>query len=297
MGSFLPEGRRGPVGRPPGAHGRLALVRASRRPRLGQNFLSSPRTARRIVDALAAPPGSWVVEVGPGRGALTRPLLEAGTRVLAIEVDPRLAARLTEELGGDSLRVVEADALSFDPAAVLAEAGAALPVPLVANLPYESATPMIRAFVRRPDLFSRLVVMVQKEVADRLVALPRTPAYGYLTLDAGAHAAARRLFDVKPHAFSPPPKVMSTVLELVPRPAGSSAVAALAAASAGFSQRRKTLVNALSPSYGREGAAAAVAAQGLLPTVRAEELSLSDFEALAARLGPPRSARIEPETP
>ena len=273
-------------------------MRASRprpHPRYGQHFLSDGGASRKILDALGALAGGTVVEIGPGRGALTRPLLSRGIRVVAFEIDGVLADALRRELAGSPLTVLTADALRVDVAEALADAGAAPPVPLVGNLPYESATPMSRAFVRRPDLFSRLVVMVQQEVADRLVASPRTPAYGYLTLDAGAHAAARRLFDVKPHAFSPPPKVMSTVLELVPRPAGSSAVAALAAASAGFSQRRKTLVNALSPSYGREGAAAAVAALGLLPTVRAEELSLSEFEALAVRLGPPRSARIEAE--
>jgi 16S rRNA (adenine1518-N6/adenine1519-N6)-dimethyltransferase len=277
----------------------VRAVRASRphpHPRYGQHFLSDGGASRKILDALAALAGDTVVEIGPGRGALTRPLLARGIRVVAFEIDGALADVLRRELAGSPLTVVTADALRIDVADALADAGATPPVALVGNLPYESATPMIRAFVRRPDLFSRLVVMVQKEVADRLVASPRTPAYGYLTLDAGAHAAARRLFDVRPHAFSPPPRVISTVLELIPRPAAPAVAAALVAASAGFSQRRKTLVNALSPTYGREEAAAAVAAQGLLPTVRAEELSLSDFEALAARLGPPRSARIQPET-
>ena len=173
-------------------------MRPSRRPRLGQNFLSSPRTAERIVNALATDPGSWVLEVGPGRGALTRPLLARGTRVLAVEVDGRLVARLTEELGCDLLRLIEADALRFDPAAALAEAGAAPPVPLVANLPYESATPMVRAFARRRDLFSRLVVMVQREVAERICSRPGEDGYGFLSVDVAFHAKARRLFDVPP---------------------------------------------------------------------------------------------------
>jgi len=273
-------------------------VRASRprpHPRYGQHFLSDGGASRKILDALGAEAGETVVEIGPGRGALTRPLLARGIRVVAFEIDGALADALRRELAGSPLTVVTADALRVDVAEALADAGVTPPVALVGNLPYESATPMIRAFVRSPDLFSRLVVMVQKEVADRIVASPRTAAYGYLTIDAGAHASARRLFDVKSHAFSPPPKVMSTVLELIPRRASPAARAALAAASAGFSQRRKTLVNALSPSYGRDEAAAAVVAQGFLPTVRAEELSLSDFVALAARLGPPRSAKIVPE--
>ncbi len=292
MVSFLPEERRGPAGRPPGAHGRLGFVRASRRPRLGQNFLSSPRTAGRIVDALAAPAGGWVVEVGPGRGALTRPLLARGIRVLAIEVDPRLAAALGAELGGDALRVVEADALDVDPAAALAGAGVAPPVPLVANLPYESATPMVRAFARRNDLFSRLVVMVQREVAARICGRPGEDGYGVLSVDVAFHAAARRLFDVPPGDFTPRPKVVSTVVELLPRESPEGAAAAIAVASAGFAVRRKTLTNALGAEWGREAAAAAVAEAGLSPTARAEELPPERFLDLARLLGPrPGTAR------
>ncbi|MDX9733650.1 MAG: 16S rRNA (adenine(1518)-N(6)/adenine(1519)-N(6))-dimethyltransferase RsmA [Thermoanaerobaculia bacterium] len=261
-------------------------MRASRRPRLGQNFLSSPRTAGRIVDALGAPAGSWVVEVGPGKGALTRPLLARGLNVLAVEVDARLAARLREELGGEALRVVEADALAFDAAGALAEAGAVPPVPLVANLPYESATPMVRAFSRRRDLFARLVVMVQREVADRICSRPGDDGYGFLSVDVGLHAAARRLFDVPPGDFSPRPKVVSTVIELVPAAPPEDASVAIAVASAGFGVRRKTLVNGLGPVWGREAASEAVASAGLLPTVRAEEVPPEGFLALARRLGP-----------
>lgn len=260
-------------------------MRASRRPRLGQNFLSSPRTAARIVDALAAPPGSWVVEVGPGRGALTRPLLARGIRVVAIEVDPRLAARLREELGGDDFRVVEADALEVDPATALGEAGATPPVPLVANLPYESATPMVRAFARRPGLFSRLVVMVQREVAERICGRPGDDGYGFLSVDLAFHAKARRLFDVPPGDFTPRPKVVSSVVELVPVAPPHDAAAAIAVASAGFAGRRKVLTNALGAAWGRDAAAAAVAAAGLPPTARAEELPPEAFLALARLLG------------
>lgn len=261
-------------------------MRASRRPRLGQNFLSSPRTAGRIVDALAAPADSWVVEVGPGRGALTRPLLSRGIRVLAVEIDGLLAARLTAELGSEGLRVVKEDALRFDPAAALAEAGAAPPVPLVANLPYESATPMVRAFARRRDLFSRLVVMVQREVAERICSRPGEEGYGFLSVDVAFHAKARRLFDVPPGDFTPRPKVVSTVVELVPSEAPEEAAAAISVASAGFAVRRKTLTNALGAVWGREAAAAAVAGAGLSPTARAEELGPEAFLALARLLGP-----------
>jgi len=272
-------------------------VRASRKrphPRYGQHFLADGGVARKILDALGAS-GEIVVEIGPGRGALTRPLLARGVRVVAFEIDAALAATLRREFAGAPLSVLTADALEVDVAEALADAGVSPPVPLAGNLPYDSATPMLRAFVRKPGLFSRLVVMIQKEVADRLLARPRTPEYGYLTLDVGAHAAARRLFDVKPGAFLPPPGVMSTVVELTPHPPAPDAVRSLAVASAGFTLRRKTLVNALTPLYGRENAAAAVAALGLLPTVRAEELTLAEFAALSLRLDPARNAKTEPE--
>jgi 16S rRNA (adenine1518-N6/adenine1519-N6)-dimethyltransferase len=228
------------------------------------------------------------VEIGPGKGALTGVLLGRGVRVVAFELDPYLASRLLQDHHGKPLSVLSVDALKADFAGALAEAGAALPVPLVGNLPYESATPMIRAFVRRPDLFSRIVAMTQKEVADRLVATPEDDAYGYLTVDVGVHGASRRLFDVGPREFDPPPKVISTVVEIVPRPAAPNAAALLAVASAGFQTRRKTLVNSLTALWGRDAAIEAVAAAGLLPTVRAEELSLEAFGRLAALLGEKR---------
>jgi 16S rRNA (adenine1518-N6/adenine1519-N6)-dimethyltransferase len=266
-------------------------VRASRRPRWGQNFLSSPRFSRRIVDALGLAPGETVVEIGPGRGALTGPLLDAGLRVVAIEIDPHLAVSLRTATAGRPLVVVTEDALRVDLGAVLASSGVVPPVPLVGNLPYESATPMLRAFVRRADLFTRLLVMVQREVADRLAARPRTGAYGYLTLDIGAHAKVRRLFDVPPGAFSPPPKVTSSVVELLPHPASPGAEEALLVASTAFMGRRKALLNALAARWGRERAAEALAEAGIPPLTRAEELPLLRFVELAGTLGAP------PETP
>lgn len=278
-------------------------MRASRRPRLGQNFLADPRFSSRIVDALGLAPGETVVEIGPGRGALTGPLLDAGLRVVAIEIDPRLALSLRTAAAGRPLVVVTEDALRANVGAVLATAGAAPPLPLVGNLPYESATPMLRAFVRRADLFTRLVVMVQREVADRLAARPRTGAYGYLTLDIGAHAKVRRLFDVPAGAFSPPPKVTSSVVELLPHYAAQGAEEALVVASTAFMSRRKALLNALAARWGRERAAEALAEVGIPPLTRAEELPLSRFAELAKALGAPpetrsggRSGRMGPVT-
>ena len=215
------------------------------------------------------------------------PLLDRGVRVLAFEIDPPLAARLSAEHSERALFVETEDALRADVRVALERIGAVPPVALVGNLPYETATPMIRAFVRRPDLYARLVVMVQREVADRLVSPPGGDAYGFLTLDVGAHASARRLFDVGRGEFSPPPKILSTVVELVPHAPLTGSDLALKVASAGFTSRRKTLVNALTPLWGRERAAAAVADAGLPPTARAETLGLDVFRRLSVSLGPP----------
>ena len=260
---------------------------ARTRRRWGQHFLVNAGTVRKILDALAAEEGETVVEVGPGRGALTVPLLDRGVRVLAFEIDPPLAARLSAEHSERALFVETEDALRADVRVALERIGAVPPVALVGNLPYETATPMIRAFVRRPDLYARLVVMVQREVADRLVSPPGGDAYGFLTLDVGAHASARRLFDVGRGEFSPPPKILSTVVELVPHAPLTGSDLVLKVASAGFTSRRKTLVNALTPLWGRERAAAAVADAGLPPTARAETLGLDVFRRLSVSLGPP----------
>ena len=270
----------------------MGFVRASRRgpfrPKLGQHFLKSGDVVERILRAVGAGSGDAVVEIGPGRGALTAPLLAAGIHVLAFELDDTLASRLEREHEGSSLVVHRGDALDADFGAILGEASATVPLPLVGNLPYGAATPMIRAFVRRADLFSRLVVMVQLEVADRLVAGPRDKAYGFLTLDVGAHAGGRKLFDVPRTSFEPPPKVISSVVELIPHPPRPGTEGALAVASAGFTTRRKTLVNSLAALWGREKALETVQGLDLLPTVRAEELPLETFYALSERLGPRR---------
>ena len=228
-----------------------------------------------------------MVEIGPGKGALTRPLLNRGLRVLAFEIDPKLASELLLELEERTFFLKRVDVLKTDLGAALEEIGAVPPVALVGNLPYESATPMLRSFVRRPDLFSRIVAMVQKEVADRITSPPGGDAYGFLTVDIGAHATARKLFDVGRGNFVPPPLVQSTVIELVPRTPGEGTEAALKVASAGFTSRRKTLVNALSPLWGRERARKAVESVGWPFTVRAETLGLDEFRALVPHLGVP----------
>lgn len=260
---------------------------SARRPRYGQHFLRNASVVARIADALGAEEGDTVVEVGPGRGALTGELLDRGLRVLALEIDPILAAVLARTFGERKFFLVEGDALEVEVDEELEEIGSAPPVALVGNLPYESATPMLRRFVRRADLFTRIVAMVQKEVADRLAAPPGGDAYGFLTVDVGVHARVRKLFDVLPGSFDPPPQVVSSVVELLPHAPASDAAEALAVASAGFAARRKTLVNALSPRWGRERALAAVAEMGWPLTVRAETLGLDEFRRLSGALGAP----------
>ncbi|HEY7408801.1 MAG TPA: 16S rRNA (adenine(1518)-N(6)/adenine(1519)-N(6))-dimethyltransferase RsmA [Gemmatimonadaceae bacterium] len=179
---------------------------------LGQHFLSDPRILARIADALALAPDETVVEIGPGRGALTEQLLARAGRVIAIEVDRMLAARLRERYAGEPrLDVVERDVLETN-LGVLAGGDFAL----VGNVPYYITTPIL-FHALHPPRPSRAVYLVQKEVADRLSASPGTKAYGALTVNVRALASAETLFRVAPGAFSPPPSVESAVVRITPR--------------------------------------------------------------------------------
>ena len=254
-------------------------LRADRR--LGQNFLLDLNLTARIARAAGPLAGLSVLEIGPGPGGLTRALLDAGAReVIAVERDPRCLAALAELAGhaGGRLRLIEGDALEIDEAALLGGG----PVRLVANLPYNIATALLLKWLPAPARFDRLVLMFQKEVADRLTAAPRSKAYGRLSVAAQWRCRVRRLFDVPARAFTPPPQVTSTLVELVPR------AAPLAAADAGtlervtaaaFGQRRKMLRTALK-TLGADSEAR-LAAAGIAPTARAEELTVEAFCALA----------------
>ena len=254
----------------------------TRRQRLGQHFLCDVGTARAIAAALAGEP-KRVLEIGPGRGALTRPLLERLGTVRCIELDDRLAAALPSLLGNPpGLEVRCGDALAED-LDTLAGGG---PWQVAGNLPYSVATPVVRRLLPRRDLFTRLVVMVQLEVAQRLVALPGGGERGLLTLEAEAYARGELLFTVPPGRFSPPPKVMSGVVRLELRaPAVAPEVLdrALALASAAFSHRRKKLANALGGRVGGE-AATACAAAGVDPGARPQDLDLTSWLARAQKL-------------
>ncbi len=223
---------------------------------------------------------SLVIEIGPGRGALTRPLLTRAERVVAIEVDPELTAALQRKYSDNpALSVIHADILSVD----LTQ----WPAPVIAgNLPYYITSPIIEKVLSAGPPLKRAVFLIQKEVAERLVARPGTRDYGYLSVFTQFLSEPRRLFTVPPGAFHPPPKVDSAVVELrmkpsAERPPRDEQQAFLRFAGACFAHKRKTLRNNLAGIYGRE------TIDGLPEAaLRAEQLSLPQLKALFDKLSP-----------
>ena len=253
------------------------------RKRFGQHFLLDLNLTRRIARAAAPLDAGTVVEVGPGPGGLTRALLlEGAAKVVAIELDRRAidALRELEAAADGRLALLEADALQVDPAAL----GPA-PRRIVANLPYNVSTPLLVRWLHAADDLADMVLMFQKEVVDRLVAAPRSKDYGRLSVLAQHVCEVRRLFDIPPSAFVPPPKVVSSVARLTPRPAADR-LADLRplerVTAAAFGQRRKMLRGSLAGLFGDP--TAVLTELGLSPTARAEELSVADFVRLAGRL-------------
>jgi 16S rRNA (adenine1518-N6/adenine1519-N6)-dimethyltransferase len=253
------------------------------RKRFGQHFLLDLNLTRRIARAAAPIDQGTVIEIGPGPGGLTRALLlEGAARVVAIEVDPRPLAALAElaAAAAGRLTVIEADALTVDPAAL----GPA-PRRIVANLPYNISAPLLIRWLQAADPIADMVLMFQKEVVDRLTARPRSKDYGRLSVLAQHVCEVRRLFDVPASAFVPPPKVTSSVARLTPRPADQR-LADLAPlekiTAAAFGQRRKMLRGALGSVFADP--VAVLEGLGLTPTARAEELSVTDFVRLAQAL-------------
>ncbi|MES1943135.1 dimethyladenosine transferase [Salinisphaera sp. PC39] len=248
------------------------------RKRFGQHFLHDPAVLGRIVDAVAPRPGDNLVEIGPGRGALTERLLERIGRLTAIEIDRDLVPALRARFG-EALTVIEADALKADYAA-LAAAG---PLRLVGNLPYNISSPLLFALLGGDAPVADMHFMLQKEVVDRIVATAGERDYGRLSAAVAARAEAEVLFTVGPGAFNPPPRVNSAVVRLRPRPAPfplPDPAAYDRVVTAAFGQRRKTLRNALSGLLDAD----AIAAAGVDPGDRAERITPERFAALALRL-------------
>ena len=264
----------------------------SARKSLGQNFLLDLNLTARIARAAAPLEDATIVEIGPGPGGLTRALLALGARrVIAIERDPRCLPALGEiaQHYPGRLRVIEGDALRIDIARELDGS----PARIVANLPYTIATALLVAWLTVdpwPPWFDRLTLMFQREVAERIVAEPGSKSYGRLSVLAGWRTQARILFDIAPSAFVPPPKVTSSLLQLVPRaaplPCDLRALERVAAAA--FGQRRKMLRQSLR-SLGVEPLPLLDAA-GIVPTERAEDVPVAGFVALAQALVTTRRA-------
>lgn len=247
---------------------------------LGQNFLLDLNLTAKIARAAGDLSTGTTIEIGPGPGGLTRALLAHGAReVIAIERDARCLGALAEIAAAypGRLTIVEGDALAMD----CAKLGTA-PRRIVANLPYNIATPLLIKWLGQGPAFASLTLMLQKEVADRLIAKPRSKEYGRLSVLTQFLARPRRLFDLPPRAFVPPPKVTSTVIEILPlaEPAFPARLADLERVTqAAFGQRRKMLRQSLRTLGGN--AEALLAAAEITPTARAEELTIAQFAALA----------------
>jgi len=261
---------------------------------LGQNFLLDLNLTARIARAAEPLAGSTIVEIGPGPGGLTRALLALGAgRVIAVERDERAIAALQEIAARypGRLEIVSGDALRFDPRSRLNGARAKI----VANLPYNIATVLLVDWLTSepwPPWFDEMVLMFQREVAERIVAPPGSKTYGRLSVLAGWRTQAKILFDVAPSAFVPPPKVTSSVVRLVPRqaPLACDARALQRVTEAGFGQRRKMLRQSLK-TLGID-AAALLAAAGIEPTARAEDISVEGFVALARAFAERTQSRV-----
>lgn len=257
---------------------------------LGQNFVIDPNTIRRIVRLAAIEPADRVLEIGAGVGALTVGLAAEAASVIAVEVDGRVLAALHEVVDPlGNVEVVAGDAMALDLAALLG----GVPHRLVANLPYNIATALIAGVLERVPAVTDLVVMVQREVGERLVAGPGSKAYGAISVLTAYHCARSLLGRVPPTVFWPAPSVDSVLIRLTRRPPPVEVDPAdlMATVHAAFGQRRKTIRNSLSSVLGwpTEPVEAALAAAGIDPGARAETLGLEAFARLttALRANPP----------
>ncbi len=248
------------------------------RKRFGQNFLVDQRYIQKIIEAVAPAQGDALVEIGPGLGALTKPLLAALDHLHVIEIDRDLAQRLRESHDAAKLTVHEQDALTFDLTQLPAQ------LKIVGNLPYNISSPLLFHIAKSAPQVQHITVMLQKEVVDRMVAAPDTADYGRLSVMLQATFSIKRLFLVPPGAFRPVPNVDSAVAQLTPLP-----VAVVPAAqferfagivTAAFGQRRKTLHNTLKGMIDDE----TMRACGIDPKARGETLSVHQYAALTASI-------------
>lgn len=258
---------------------------------LGQNFLTAAWVPQQIAAESGIEKTDGALEIGPGVGCLTAELAKTAGRVTAIELDARLQDVLAETLADfDNVSVVFADALKADLPAICAETLGERPWKVCANLPYNVTTPLITAFLEA-GCFESVTVMIQKEVAQRLCAVPGTGEYGAFSVLVQWYAEPRLLFDVPPHCFVPQPKVTSAVVRMDRRAAPPAQADDerffFRTVRAAFAQRRKTLSNALRSGFSeldRADIEAAMEEAGLPPAVRGETLSIAQFAALSNAL-------------
>ena len=277
---------------------RDALAAAGVRPRKrwGQHFLCDPAVARRIVETAEVGPGTRVVEIGPGLGALTDELAARAATLVLVEIDAPLAQRLTERHAGNPrVRVVQADVLDLALDRLVPEG----PATVVANLPYNIGTEIVFRLLEARRHLPRAVVMLQREVADRFAARPGTPAWGAASVLVQTFAVVRIAFGVSRRSFLPPPAVGSAVVDIrwtsEPRVAVADVAAYRAVVRAAFGQRRKMLRNALAEVASTLGGAPdalgrAFHAAGIDPAARGETLTLEDFARLTRALVAPADA-------
>ncbi len=252
--------------------------------RFGQHFLHDQNLLRRIVQAIDPKPGERVVEIGPGEGALTLPLLRALGRLTVIELDRDLIPRLHAAAEGvGELDIVHADVLGVDFTALAGDA----PLRVVGNLPYNISSPILFHCIDHIDAIRDMHFMLQKEVVDRMAATPGSKVYGRLSVMLQLACRVDPLLEVPPSAFKPPPKVDSAVVRLVPRPArerpAADAATIARVVKAAFGQRRKTLSNALHGVLD----AARIESAGVDPKTRAEQLPPAAFVQLAQAVAAP----------
>lgn len=261
------------------------------RKKLGQHFVIDSQVIRRIITAAQLQPEDLVLEIGAGLGQLTAPLAEQVRKVYAIEIDPNLVRELKNEFqGNEKVEIIQADALKVDFSSWFQKWKK--PMKVVANLPYEISSPMIFRFFKERKYFSLLVLMLQMEVARRIVAPPGTKEYGPLSLWAELYSRPRILFAVSPHAFFPPPRVESAVVkfEIIPKSDLKEEEEELLrkVIRSAFTYRRKTIFNALQLGgdlpLSAEKISAALKAAGISPQTRGEKLTLKQFQDLSRQL-------------
>lgn len=259
------------------------------KPKLGQNFLHDAEAIERIANALGDLRNATVIEIGPGRGAITRALAARAQQVVAVELDKRLANFLRDQFPAEGVEVIEADILQFDFAAAAARAGKRLAV--AGNLPYYITSPILLKLAENHAALDRAVLMVQRELADRIVARPGSRDYGVLSVTVQMYGPVETLFTLPPGAFSPAPEVYSSVFRwrFAPRfsDLGVDEGGFLAFVRAAFAQKRKTLANNLrAAGFAPAAIAEALARTGAEALARAEALAIEDLARVWMHLPP-----------